>query len=205
MTELTPKSLFSPVLHSANLTYTLLRSKDFAFIRDLFNSTMDAEAEDKFTISSVRQLTINTAPRSNELHGERSKDAAIYVVRLNGEAGERIGEINLTRRNSNLPLDIGFAFLPQYRGKGYGTEAATRIMRYWKDEFGIKNICGIVSEENIASRKLLMRIGLEENGWAMSSGRLSLIYSLPGASKQEGLEFSFWGEEPNEGEAIILD
>lgn len=204
MAELTPKSLFAPVLHSTNLTYTLLQSTDFEFIRDLFNSTMDAEAEekDKFTISSVRQLTLNTAPRPNELHGERSKDAAIYVVR---EAGERIGEINLTRRASKFPLDIGFAFLPEYRGKGYGTEAATRIMRYWKDEFGISNICGIVSEENMASRKLLMKIGLEENGWAVSSGKRALIYSLPGAPKEEGRDFSFFGEEPSEQEAIILD
>ncbi|KAH8694180.1 acyl-CoA N-acyltransferase [Talaromyces proteolyticus] len=202
MAELSPKSLFAPVLHSTNLTYTLAQSADIEFFTDLFNSATDGEENNPFTVSSVRELLINTAPRPCETHGERSKDAAVYVVRLNSE---KIGEINLTRRASNFPLDIGFAFLPQYRGRGYGSEAATRIMRYWKDEFGIGNICGLVSEENIASRKLLMKIGLEENGWAVVSGNREIVYSLPGIPKEEGREVSFWGEEPNEHEAIILD
>lgn len=205
MAELTPKSLFAPVLHSTNLTYTLIQSKDFEFFTDLFNSAIPPEV-DRFTLSSTRELLINTAPRPNELHGERSKDAAVYVVRLNGEAGERIGEINFTRRKSNFPLDIGFAFLPEYRGKGYGTEAATRIMRYWKDEFGINEICGLVSEENTASRKLLEKIGLKENGWVVSTGRGPMLYySLPGMPEEEGREFLFKGEEPNEAEAIVVD
>lgn len=204
MAELTPKSLFAPVLHSANLTYTLIRGDDFEFFVDLFNSAVPSE--DQFTLSSIRELLINTAPRAHELHGERSKDIAVYIVRLNGEAGERIGEINLTRRASNFPFDIGFAFLPEYRGKGYGTEAATRIMRYWKDEFGINEICGLVSEQNMVSRKLLEKIGLNENGWVVSAGKgPMLFYSLPGMPKQEGREFSFKGEKPNEAEAVVVD
>jgi RimJ/RimL family protein N-acetyltransferase len=204
MAELKPKSVFAPVLHSTNLTYTLIQSKDIDFFTDLFNSTLGPEA-DRYTPSSIRELLINTAPRPSEIHGERSKDAAIYVVRLNSDTGEKIGEINLTRRTSNFPLDIGFAFLPEYRGKGYGTEAATRIIRYWKDEFGINDICGLVSEENMTSRKLLEKIGLKENGWVVSSGKGPMLYySLPGMPKEEGREFSFLGEEPNEEEAVSL-
>ncbi|QKX54170.1 uncharacterized protein TRUGW13939_01254 [Talaromyces rugulosus] len=202
MAELTPKSLFAPVLHSTNLTYTLIQSKDIDFFAVLFNSAMGPEVE-RYTPSSIRELLINTSPRPSEIHGERSKDASVYVVRLKGE---RIGEINLSRRTSNFPLDIGFAFLPEYRGKGYGTEAATRIIRYWKDEFGIIEICGLVSDKNMASRKLLEKIGLKENGWVMSSGNGPMLYySLPGMPKEEGREFSLKGEKPNKGEAISLD
>ncbi len=78
-------------------------------------------------------------------------------------------------RDSNLPIgmcgvikradfespDIGFAFLPEYEGKGYGYESASAVLDYCKTEFHLKRILGITLEENTASIHLLEKLGLK--------------------------------------------
>ena len=56
--------------------------------------------------------------------------------------------------------DIGFRFLPEYWGKGLATEASNEIIKYAFDKLGLKRIIGIALPENIASCKVLEKIGL---------------------------------------------
>lgn len=56
--------------------------------------------------------------------------------------------------------DIGFRFLPEYWGKGIATEASIPILEYGFKHFGLKKIIGIAMPENIASCKVLEKIGL---------------------------------------------
>ncbi|MFN0189458.1 MAG: GNAT family N-acetyltransferase [Bacteroidia bacterium] len=77
-------------------------------------------------------------------------------------------------RDSNIPIgmcgvikradfespDIGFAFLPEYEGKGYGYESASAVLDYCKTEFHLKRILGITLEANSASVRLLEKLGL---------------------------------------------
>ena len=58
-------------------------------------------------------------------------------------------------------VDIGFAFLPEYFGKGYGYEAASRILRAGFEEYGLQKISAITVEENVASQKLIEKLGLK--------------------------------------------
>lgn len=57
--------------------------------------------------------------------------------------------------------DIGYRFIPRYWGKGYATESSVATL-----EFGFKNlqleiICGAAEIGNIASNKVLQKIGLQ--------------------------------------------
>lgn len=74
--------------------------------------------------------------------------------------GVKIGSCGLYDREGLKGVDIGFAFLPSYEGQGYGFEAANQIMQAAIHEFDLKEIKGITSKENIASQKLLKKIGL---------------------------------------------
>ena len=58
-------------------------------------------------------------------------------------------------------VDIGFAFLPQHEGKGYAYESAVRLKQAALEDFGIKQILGITSKANLASQKLLLKLGLQ--------------------------------------------
>lgn len=83
----------------------------------------------------------------------------MYVVTLRG-SGEAVGSCGLIRRESLDDVDIGFAFLPQYRGQGYATEAAAAVLEYGVKSIGLKRIVAIVSAANHRSIRILERIGL---------------------------------------------
>jgi RimJ/RimL family protein N-acetyltransferase len=58
-------------------------------------------------------------------------------------------------------IDIGFAFLPEFEGKGYGYEAASHLMAEVNKHFGLKRVCAITTQDNIVSQKLLDKLGLQ--------------------------------------------
>lgn len=56
-------------------------------------------------------------------------------------------------------VDLGYRFIPKFWGQGYATEAAKAVLEYGM-KIGIKNIIGRASIHNIASVKVLKKIGL---------------------------------------------
>ena len=77
------------------------------------------------------------------------------------DTGEKIGSCGLFHREGLDVVDIGFAFLPEYFGKGYGYEAASRILRAGFEEYGLQKISAITVKENVASQKLIEKLGLK--------------------------------------------
>jgi RimJ/RimL family protein N-acetyltransferase len=83
----------------------------------------------------------------------------LYLVELR-EEGFSIGICGLIKRDSLEDVDIGFAFLPVYWGKGYGYEAASAVMAYGGKALGLNRIVAITSPDNDRSVKLLEKLGL---------------------------------------------
>ena len=81
-----------------------------------------------------------------------------YAVVL-AENGFTIGICGLIKRSTLDNVDIGYAFLPQYWGKGYAFEAAKAAFDLGKS-LGIERIVAIVSAHNSASKALLNKLGL---------------------------------------------
>lgn len=82
-------------------------------------------------------------------------------ILIKKDTGEKIGSCGLFHREGLDVVDIGFSFLPEYFGKGYGYEAASRILRAGFEEFGLQKICAITVKENVASQKLIEKLGLK--------------------------------------------
>lgn len=57
-------------------------------------------------------------------------------------------------------MDIGFAFLPGFGGRGYAYESASAVMQYGKQVLSLKRIVAITSPDNLRSAKLLEKLGL---------------------------------------------
>lgn len=60
--------------------------------------------------------------------------------------------------------EIGFTLARQYQGKGYATEAVARLLDYLFREIGLHRVRAICDVENLASAKLLERIGMRREG-----------------------------------------
>ncbi|EHK50224.1 hypothetical protein TRIATDRAFT_44758 [Trichoderma atroviride IMI 206040] len=132
--------------------------------------------------------------KPSEAHGRRPDTPCIYVMYLKDAPATPIGLISFCRRTPDVPMDLGWTVAPDHRRKGYASEASARISRYWKDEFGIKEMCIVTSEDNIPSRKIAESIGYVDGGYVMMEGKKEVAYVLPGMKKFEGQIFPFWGD-----------
>lgn len=56
--------------------------------------------------------------------------------------------------------DIGYRFIPRYWGKGYATESSIKTLDFGFRELNIETMCGAAEVANIASNKVLQKIGL---------------------------------------------
>lgn len=57
-------------------------------------------------------------------------------------------------------VDIGFRIFQKYWGKGYATEAAKKSIDLGFNQFGLSEIIGRTAKENIASARILEKIGM---------------------------------------------
>ena len=98
----------------------------------------------------------------------------LYLVELK-ETRLPIGMCGLLKRDTLPDVDMGFALLPDYWSNGYAYEAASAVMKYGRDAFGLRRIVAITSLENNASIKLLERLGLAFEGLITPSEELGEV------------------------------
>lgn len=77
------------------------------------------------------------------------------------------------RENLENP-DIGFAFLPEYNGRGYAFEISSATLYYAKDKLGLSRISAITLEDNVSSIRLLEKLGL----------RFTRTFSFPNSEEE---------------------
>jgi len=83
----------------------------------------------------------------------------LYRVELKRDRSV-IGICGLVKRETLEWVDVGFAFLEGFRGKGYAFEAAKAVMDYGRAVLGLKRIVGVTAPENEISIRLLEKLGL---------------------------------------------
>jgi len=81
---------------------------------------------------------------------------AMYMVELHD--GTPIGVCGLLKRENLDYVDIGYAFLPDWRGRGYAFEAAQATVRH-AILLGITPLAAICNPANAASIALLLKLG----------------------------------------------
>lgn len=74
------------------------------------------------------------------------------------------GICGLLERDSLPAPDVGYAFLPAYRGLGYAAEAARACCEFGFREQGLARVLAIVSPGNAASTRVLEKIGFRLEG-----------------------------------------
>ncbi|GEC88897.1 GNAT family N-acetyltransferase [Brevibacillus brevis] len=110
------------------------------------------------TTEDARNYILNGAVAMYESLG-----FGLYLVALK-EGNVPIGLCGLIKRDSLEDVDIGFAYLPAYWGKGYAYEAASAVLAHGKEVVGLKRIVAITNPDNATSANLLKKIGLQEKG-----------------------------------------
>jgi RimJ/RimL family protein N-acetyltransferase len=82
----------------------------------------------------------------------------LYLVKSK-ETGEPIGICGLIKREALEDVDLGFAFLQRFWGRGYALEAASAVMSYGRRVLALSRVVAILSPDNHRSSKLLEKLG----------------------------------------------
>lgn len=83
----------------------------------------------------------------------------LYLVRRKAD-GQRLGMCGLLKRPSLPHVDVGFAFLAEFTGQGYGFEAATAVLHHAHSDLNLYPIVAITAPDNDRSIRLLQKLGL---------------------------------------------
>ncbi|MEN9570346.1 MAG: hypothetical protein RL172_1577, partial [Bacteroidota bacterium] len=67
-------------------------------------------------------------------------------------------------------IDLGYRFLPSAWGKGYATEAAQATLQYGLEVLKLPRIIAHAHIDNIASQKVLLKIGMQYTGEGVQDG-----------------------------------
>jgi RimJ/RimL family protein N-acetyltransferase len=143
-------------METQNLFIHRLTEDDAAFILQLLNSPgwlQQIGDRGVRTIDDARDYLLKGPMSSYEKNG-----FGLMCVSLKTD-DIPIGICGLIKRDTLDDVDIGFALLPGYEGKGYAYEAAAAIMTL-AAKLNMVRVVAITLPTNIKSVKLLERLGL---------------------------------------------
>ena len=82
------------------------------------------------------------------------------------ESGRMIGTAGFTSFDfSHNGAQIGYVLNPDFHGKGYGTEAASRVLRFGFEELGLHRIEARFMQGNEASLRVMEKLGMRLEGY----------------------------------------
>jgi RimJ/RimL family protein N-acetyltransferase len=93
--------------------------------------------------------------RDSLINSYRDNGFGMYIISKKND-GEALGLCGFLKREELDHVDIGFAILPEFAGKGYTYEAARVIV----ETSSFETVYGITSEGNLPSRNLLQKLGM---------------------------------------------
>ena len=138
--------------HTSRLLLTELSLTDAAFIKELVNTPG--------WIRFIGERNVKTAEEAVQYVQKIINDNTInyWVVRLQAEK-IAVGVISFIKRDYLPHHDIGFAFLPQYQGRGYAYEAAAEVLKNVLQDTAHPLVLATTLKDNIDSIRLLEKLG----------------------------------------------
>ena len=80
------------------------------------------------------------------------------------ETGDRVGYHLLNHIRGESIIQVGYVLQRSAWGKGYATEGARALLRYGFADLGLPMIAGMTDLYNVASQRVLLKIGLQRRG-----------------------------------------
>lgn len=97
----------------------------------------------------------------------------LYLAELK-EGGVPAGICGLIKRDGLDDVDLGFAFLPAFRGQGLAREAAAATLEYGMKTLALRRVVAITVVDNQPSIRLLEQLGM----------RFERMVRLPGDTEE---------------------
>jgi len=137
-------------LRTERLTLTGVVPEDAAFILELLN--------DPGWFANVSDREVRNLEDARAYIEERLSKSLWLVAR--DRSSDPVGIYGLVVREGLPHRDIAYANLSRYAGLGYATEGAAALLHHAMNVLGHEVILAITKPNNVASRRVLEKIGL---------------------------------------------
>lgn len=108
-------------------------------------------------------------------HQYRNGQFYDWAIILKG--GPMIGTVGFTRLDpQNNCGEIGYVLNPRFHGRGYATEAARAVLKFGFVHLGLNRIEAHYMAENLASRRVMEKLGMRYEGTLRQSMRVKGVY-----------------------------
>ncbi len=164
------------ILESARLRLRPMVEDDASFLVALLNEpAFLRHIGDKGVRTVADALTYMAGPRESY----RKHGFGLAVVESR-ESESAMGICGLIKRDWLASPDLGFAFLPEYSGQGFALEAAELTLQHARDALGVEQALAIVAPGNVASLRLLGKLGFVDKGRIQppADSQPALLFSL---------------------------
>lgn len=152
-----------PVVETERLRLRFLATTDAPWFLRLLNEPSWIEHIGDRGVHSLAQAEAyleGGALRSYQVNGH-----GLNRVELKS-TGEPIGICGLIRRDGWADLDLGYALLPEFEGRGYATEAGAAALAHGEAALGLRRCLAFVSPGNGGSIRVLEKLGFGAAGTA---------------------------------------
>jgi RimJ/RimL family protein N-acetyltransferase len=93
--------------------------------------------------------------------------------------GTYVGWSGIKWLEDDRVYDVGYRFHEAHWGKGYGTEAAVGVCDFARRHLVGRRVVGLADPANVASRRILERVGMTYEGLVTRDGLELASYVLP--------------------------
>lgn len=116
------------------------------------------------------------AERHRALLADQDAGAGVFHVLVDGD-GTVVGRFNLYDP-ANGTADVGFRVAQCVAGRGVATSALQDLCRIASERYGLRTLRAAASNENVASQRVLTKVGFVATGPAEVGGRQGSSYEL---------------------------
>lgn len=147
-----------PIAETSRLLLSKINLKDADFFLKLVNSPHWLKYIGNRKVKTIKDA--KTYLQKGTLKSYKDFGFGFYKLQLKEEGKKTIGVCGLIKREQLEDVEIGFALLQEYEGKGFGFEASVAVLKLAKEKFKIKKITAITLAKNMSSINLLEKLGL---------------------------------------------
>lgn len=144
-------------IETERLTLREFTSEDAVFLLRLLNSPTWLRFIGDREVRSMEDALVYIQEKFVSVY--KKWGFGFYLTQLK-EGSVPIGMCGLVKRDYLEDVDVGFAFLPEYTGKGYAFEAAQAVLDFAKERLHLDRIIAVTGKDNNTSIHLLKKLGM---------------------------------------------
>jgi RimJ/RimL family protein N-acetyltransferase len=158
------------VIETERLKLREMSEVDAAFMLEILNDPGFVRYVGDRGVRTIEEAARYISERFVESY--RRNGFGLWLVETKDE-GAPAGICGLLNRGTLPGVEVGYAFLPPFRSKGYAFEAASAATAYARDVLDLPRLYAVVNPDNAVSIRVLEKLGLRFERMVRLSGEES--------------------------------